>query len=161
MSEQFFSFTKARKIYISKKWWCCPLFSRLVGYLKVLAHYCNSLRIDMLLHSDELSWCQTNQSFTLSLECCMLSWEVANDQFYIHSLCFDLTEAPTKRISNIFRVGLTYVWFWFIMPLSTIFQLYRGGQLYWWRKLEYLEKTDKLYHILLSTPHKERDSSSR
>ena len=64
-------------------------------------------------------------------------------------MCFPL------RIYNIY-LNLTWLGLWCLTILSTICQLYRGGQFIWWRKQESSKQTtdlppvtDKLCHIML------------
>ena len=67
---------------------------------------------------------------------------------------FSIVMRQTGLLS--FGVSVLVLVFWCLTPFSTIFQLYRGGQLYWLSKSEYPENstdlpqdTDKLYHILV------------
>jgi hypothetical protein len=51
------------------------------------------------------------------------------------------------------KVGCYYVCL-FLMPLSILFQLYRGGQFYWWKKPSSTNNADlhiKLFKVALST----------
>jgi hypothetical protein len=69
-----------------------------------------------------------------------VTWRPSSLAYYILMFCSEITGQS---------LGL-----WCLTPLSTIFQQYHGTQFYWWRKLEYLEKTndlpkvtDKLYQV--------------
>jgi hypothetical protein len=77
-----------------------------------------------------------------------------------------------QRARTFIQVNCTQCWSHLVLSTNCIISVICGGQFYWWRKLEYPEKTtdlsqvtDKLnvvsHNVVSTTPRQERGSNAQ